>query len=131
MKLPFELRESLVIAVDDYLETVNDDPDASTLADALVRCLEQAAEDADYDTDDVIGEIEEEAELEEPLQDTLEYEFTKNDEIELTGEDVVVVVERLIGILWHRDGMDEDDPMESYADDDMDEDLIEDDGTGF
>lgn len=131
MKLPFELRESLVIAVDDYLETVNDDPDASTLADALVRCLDQAAEDADYDTDDIIGEIEEEAELEEPLQDTLEYEFTKNDEIELTGEDVVAVVERLIGILWHREGMDEDDPMESYGDDDIDEDMIEDDGTGF
>lgn len=131
MKLPFELRESLVIAVDDYLETVNDDPDASTLADALVRCLDQAAEDADYDTDDIIGEIEEEAELEEPLQDTLEYEFTKNDEIELTGEDVVAVVERLIGILWHREGMDEDDPMESYGEDDIDEDMIEDDGTGF
>ncbi|MED5371111.1 MAG: hypothetical protein VX899_08870 [Myxococcota bacterium] len=115
MKLPSELRESLVIAVDDYLETVNDDPDASTLAAALMDLLEQAAEDADYDTEDIATEIEEEAELEEPLQDVLEYEFTKNDEIELTGEDVVNVVEKLIGILWHSDGMDED-PLDSYGD---------------
>lgn len=120
MKLPTEVRESLVIAIDDFLEMVNDDPDASTLAQAVCRCFEQAAEDADYDTDDITGEIEEGAELEEPLLETLEYEFTKNDELELTGEDVVAAVEKTIGISWANDGMDEDDleSMDGYPEDD-------------
>ena len=124
MKLPLELRESLVVAVDDYFETENDDPDAATLANALLRLIEQAAEDADYeDSDDLLTDIQTEAELEEGILDTLEFEFTKNDELELTGEDVVVAVERVLGLTWTDDGMDEDDldSMEQYDDDEDDD----------
>lgn len=123
MKLPLELRESLVIAVDDYFETENDDPDAATLATAIVRLIEQAAEDADYEeSDDLLTEIETEAELEESMIDTLEFEFAKNDELELTGEDVVLAVEKVLGLSWTDDGMDEDDldALDSYDDDDDD-----------
>jgi hypothetical protein len=117
MKLPTELRESLVIALDDYLEMENDDPNAATLANALLRLLLQAAEDADYEeSEDLLSEIEEEAELEEPLVGVLEYEFAKNDEMELTGEDVTRVVERVLGLKWSDDGMDEG-ALDSYEED--------------
>ncbi|HJN75083.1 MAG TPA: hypothetical protein QGF58_14235 [Myxococcota bacterium] len=121
MKLPLELRESLVVAVDDYFETENDDPDAATLANALLRLIDQAAEDADYEeSEDLLSDIQTDAELEEGILDTLEFEFTKNDELELTGEDVVVAVERVLGLTWTDDGMDEDDldSMEQYDDED-------------
>ena len=121
MKLPLELRESLVVAVDDYFETENDDPDAATLANALLRLIDQAAEDADYEeSEDLLSDIQTDAELEEGILDTLEFEFTKNDELELTGEDVVVAVERVLGLTWTDDGMDEDDldSMKQYDDED-------------
>lgn len=122
MKLPTDLRESLVVALDDYLEMDNDDPDAATLANALLKLIELAAEDADYEeSEDLLSDIEEEAELEEPLVDVLEYEFAKNDEMELTGEDVTRVVEKVLGLEWVDDGMDED-ALDSYDDPDEDDD---------
>lgn len=123
MKLPLELRESLVIAVDDYFETENDDPDATTLANAVIRLIEQAAEDADYeDSDDLITDIETEAELEEGIFDALEFSFAKNDELELTGEDIVTAVEKILGLTWSDDGLDEDDldALDSFEEEDDD-----------
>jgi len=123
MKLPLELRESLVIAIDDYFETENDDPDATTLANAVIRLIEHAAEDADYeDSDDLITDIETAAELEEGMLDALEFEFAKNDELELTGEDIAVAVEKVLGLTWTDDGMDEDDldGLDGYEDDEDD-----------
>lgn len=121
MKLPQEIRESLVIAIDDYFETENDDPDAASLAEACLRLLDQAAEDADYEeSEDLVTDIENAAELEDGLHDALEFEFAKNDELELTGEDVVQVIERVAGLEWTDDGMDEDDldSLDGYPDED-------------
>ena len=105
MRFPNELREALVISVDDYFEMENDDPDATTLAGAFIDILSRAAEDIDFEEDDLVGTIEDQAELEEPLAHVLEEEFSKNDELELTGEDVVAVVEKLLGIEWTDSGL--------------------------
>lgn len=105
MRFPNELRESLVLSVDDYFEMENDDPDATTLAGAFIEMLVRAAEDIDFEEDDLVATIEDQAELEEPLTQVLEEEFSKNDELELTGEDVVVVVEKLLGIEWTDAGL--------------------------
>ncbi|MCP4805636.1 MAG: hypothetical protein GY913_10810 [Proteobacteria bacterium] len=119
MKLPQEIRESLVIAIDDYFETENDDPDAASLAEACLRLIEVAAEDADFETDDLVVDIETDAELEEGLHDALEFEFAKNDELELTGEDVVVAIEKVGGLTWTDDGMEEElDSLDGYPDED-------------
>mgnify|MGYP007046917987 CR=1 FL=1 len=118
MKLPTEFREFLVIALDDYLEMENDDPNAVTLAATVVRLLGQAAEDSDFEeADNILADIEEEAELEEPLIGVLEYEFAKNDEMELTGEDITRVVERVLGLKWSDDGMDEA-SLDTYEEED-------------
>lgn len=123
MKLPQEIRESLVIAIDDYFETENDDPDAVSLAEACCRLIQVASEDADYEeVDDLVSALEAAAELEEGLHESLEFEFAKNDELELTGEDVVQVIVRVAGIVWTDDGIAEDelDSMDSYPDDEED-----------
>ncbi len=108
MRFPHELRESLVLSVDDFFEMENDDPDATTLAAAILQMFQASAEDIDMEEDDLVGLIEDECELEDPLQQVLEEEFSKNDELELTGEDVVALVEKLLGIEWTDAGLEGD-----------------------
>ena len=104
MKLPSEIRESLVMALDEWFETENDDPDAEELSGTFVKLLEVSAEDAEFEeVDELIGNIEEEAELDDPLYNVLSYEFGKNDDLELSGEEVVAFVEKLGFLEWDKD----------------------------
>ncbi len=101
MNLPFAVREGLIIAIDEYLEDDNDQPDARDLAEALARSLVSAAEECDIDdADEIIQQIEEAAEMEESLTDTLEDSFSKNAELELTGEDIVLHSEKTLELSW-------------------------------
>lgn len=112
MKLPFAVREGMIISVDDYLEVDNDQPDARDLAEAVVRCLVAAAEECDVDdADELVSNLEEACELEDSLADTLENSFSKNADLELTGEDIVLHLERELEISW----VDED--LLDYLDD--------------
>ncbi len=114
MKLPKVVREKLVMSIDEYLETVNEDPDAGSLAEYVIESLSSAAEEAGVeDAEDLVINIEEEAALDESLLETLEYEFSNNDEIGLTGEEIVSLIEKVVGIDW------EDQEADSY---DLDED---------
>jgi len=106
MKLPNAVRECLIIAIDDYLEDDNDQPDARDLAEAVVRCLVSSAEDCDIeDSDEIIEQIEEANEMEESLTDTLEESFAKNGELELTGEDIVMHSEKTLELSWTDEDM--------------------------
>ncbi len=105
MRFPYELRESLVISIDDFFETENDDPDATTLASVFITAIQNSGEDVDMDEEDLVSLIEDNAELDEPLQHILEEEFSKNDELELTGDDVVSFVEKLLHIEWTDSGL--------------------------
>mgnify|MGYP007063681734 CR=1 FL=1 len=101
MKLPFALREGLIIGIDEYLEDDNDQPDARDLAEAVARGLVSSAEDCDIeDADEIIQQIEEAGELEESLTDTLEDSFSKSADLELTGEDVVMHTEKTLELSW-------------------------------
>ena len=101
MDLPNAVREKLVMSVDEYLETVNDDPDAGSLAEYIISTISNHAEEAGVeDAEDLIINIEEEAALDESLVETLEYEFSNNDEIGLTGEEIVSLLEKVCGLEW-------------------------------
>ena len=101
MEIPAQVREALILAIDEYLETDNDQPDAHDLAAQLISSLEEAAEDAKMeDSDELAGLIEEQCDLEEPLVDVLEALFGNSDELELTGEDIVHHFETAIKIDW-------------------------------
>ena len=117
MQLPYEVREALVMAVDEYLETVNEDPDAGSLAEYVVETLEASAEvHGVEDAEELISRIEEHAALDESLVDTLEYEFSNADELGLTGEEIVSLIEKVCGIEWEErdDDLfdDDDDPFD-------------------
>lgn len=125
MLLPIEIRESLVMALDEYFETENDDPDSGELASTFVRLLQEAAEEADIDeADEIIILIEEEAELDESLADTLAYAFGRSDDLELSGEEVVSLVEKLGLLEWDEDEdmLDEIDDLDLEEDDYVEED---------
>ena len=112
MELPNTVREKLVMSIDEYIETVNEDPDAGSLAEYVIAALTNLAEEAGVeDAEDLILNIEEAAALDENLQDTLEYEFANNDEIGLTGEEIVSLIDKVAGIEW------EDRPSEGFDED--------------
>jgi len=106
MKLPEQVRDTIILSLDEYLETINDQPDAAELAEQTVSAISQGAEDADVDDyEEVLLAIEEEQEMEESLVETLEYEFSKADDLELSGEDLIGLIDRVCGLEWD----DEDD----------------------
>ncbi len=118
MELPNAVREKLVMSIDEYLETVNEDPDAGSLAEYVISTITNHAEEAGVeDAEDLIMNIEEEAALDESLLDTLEYEFSNNDEIGLTGEEIVSLIEKVCGIDWEDGEEDEYDDDEDPFDD--------------
>ena len=84
MKLPSQVRDTIILSLDEYLETINDQPDAAELAEQTVSAIAEGAEEADVDEyEEVLLQIEEEQEMEESLVETLEYEFSKADDLEL------------------------------------------------
>ncbi len=125
MKLPFAVREGMIISVDDYLEVDNDQPDARDLAEAVVRCLVSAAEDCDMDeADELVSNLEEACELDDSLADTLENSFSKNADLELAGEDIVLHLERELEISWiDEDLLDDLDDIEDIKPADTEEEL--------
>lgn len=129
MQLPVEVRESLIVTLDEYFENENDSPDASELAHFLVQSLEQVAEEAGVDgVEDLIERIEEEAELDEALVRVLQDELSANDELELTGDDVIAFFVDICQIKWdEEEEFDELDEFEDFDVDDESGDLFDED----
>lgn len=118
MNIINELRDQLIVALDDYLENVNDDPGAGQLAEKIVSLLEITAEELGMDdAGSIIADIEEAAGLEEDLVDVLETELGRTNDLELDGESIVEFIEKL-GMLDF-DETDDDDDFDE--DDDSDE----------
>ena len=106
MKLPVQVRDIIILSLDEYLETINDQPEPDQLAEQTVSAIALGAEEAEVeDYEEVILAIEEEQEMEESLVETLEYEFSKADDLELSGEDLIGLIDRVCGLEWD----DEDD----------------------
>jgi hypothetical protein len=113
MKLPIDVRESLVEGLDDFLEAFATSPDAEAVAAFVVEQLEAFADDAGID--DIIAGLEESGGIETTLLETLEGELSSNDELEFTGEEVVSLLEKACDIEW------EDDLSDDLEDDDLDD----------
>ena len=65
MKLPSQVRDTIILSLDEYLETINDQPDAAELAEQTVSLDAKSAEEADVDEyEEVLRQIEEEQEME-------------------------------------------------------------------
>ena len=82
---------------------MNDDPDVLELAQLIADQLELSAEEAGLeDVHELLERIEADADLDEPVLGTLEYEFRRHEDLELTGEEVMSFVERVLRLRWHK-----------------------------
>jgi hypothetical protein len=120
VQLPHSVRESLVDDIDEFLEAFSSDPEPEQVANYVIELLETYADEEGID--DIVASLEEEAELEGSLHETLETEMSSNDEFEYTGEEVISILERLCGIEWDTDEDDEDDWDEDDEDDEDEDD---------
>ncbi len=116
MQLPNTLRENLVEELDEYLEALGSDPDPEAAAAYVIELLEAFADEEGYD--DLLIELAESGELDEPLGESLEQEMSSNDEFEFTGEELVVLLEKMCAIEWEDDEDDEDDEDEDEDEED-------------
>ena len=112
MEMPEQVRDAVIMMLDEYLETENDQPDAADLAEQVIAAMQTAVEDAGMDDpEEVVARIEDEQAYEDSLVDALEEEFSNSEDIELSGEELISYVERVCGIEWLSD--DEYDPFGS------------------
>ena len=121
MQFPQSIRDQLVEDLENYLDAVAT-VDPEQVIDYLIEQIEIIGEDMGYD--DIVTEMEEEGALDGSLKESLEAEVGSDDSFEFTGEEVVSVLERLVGIEWEYDEDDEDD---DYDDEEEDEEEDEDD----
>ncbi len=131
MQLPHELRDTVVEQLDEYLESQNGTPDAEAVAAFVVDLLGTAAEELKLpDADDIIVKMETSGELEASLLELLEEHFESSEDLELTAEDILALIEKVCDVEWTTkdddDVEDEDDP-DGFFDDmgggDEDEDM--------
>ncbi len=112
MELPSGIREDLIDELDQFLDSIGD-PDAEQVVNYLLEQLEVNAED--HDLDDIVAEMEDEGGVDGSLAEVLESELESTDDFEFTGEEVVRLLERVVGIEW-------DDSEVEESSDDVDDD---------
>ena len=110
VEFPSSLRDLLVKKLDNYLDAFGGEPDPEAVTTFTIELLELFADERGLE--DIVASLEEAGSLEGPLQETLEDELASNDELEVTGEELVCLLERLCDLEWqdHEDeSADEDD----------------------
>lgn len=115
MQLPSSVRDSLVEALDEYLE--GNAPDSEAVATFTIELLEQHGDELGID--DIVLALEESGALEESLHTTIDVEISSNDEFQCTGEELVSLVERACEVEWDDDATGSDD--DDFDDDDEDD----------
>ncbi len=115
MEFPSSLRDLLVDKLDGYLEAFGGEPDPEAVTTFTIELLELFADEQGLE--DIVASLEEAGALEAPLQETLEDELSSNDELEVTGEELVSLLERLCDLEW-QDHEDESTVEEEDEDED-------------
>ena len=130
IQLPHEMRDTVVEQLDEYLEAQTGTPDGETVAAYVIELLGSAAEELKIDdADEIVLKLETSGELEASLQELLEEEFERDDELEFTGEEIVSLIEKVCDVEWTTKD-DDDDEDEDDDDDDDDPDGFFDDMGG-
>ena len=96
MQLPGSLRVELLDEIDQFLQAASAGPEA--LTQCVLDLLETFGDEQGID--DICSSLEDSGGLEAPLQESLENEFTTNENFHETGEDAISVIEQLCGIDW-------------------------------
>ena len=116
IQLPYEMRETLIEQLDEYLGSLPGTPDAETVAEEVIGIIETVAEEIKLgDADDIVVKLETSGELEASLLEVLEEEFDSDEDFDYNGTDVVRMLEKVCDIEWSsREDDDEDaeEPLE-------------------
>lgn len=124
IQLPHEMRDTVVEQLDEYLEAQTASPDGESVAAYVIELLGTVSDELKLDdADEMVLKLETSGELEASLQEVLEEEFERDDELEFTGEEIVSILEKVCDVEWTTKDEDDDD------DDDVDDD--DDDPDGF
>lgn len=119
ISLPHDMRDSLVEHLDEWFEAQSGAPDAEAVAAYVIELLGTAADELKVDdADEIVLKLETSGELDASLQELLEEELESNEELELTGEEIVSMIEKVCDIEWTS----KDDEDEDYEDDEDEDD---------
>ena len=98
MQLPESLRENLVLDTDAYIEALQDNPSPEAITAFIMENFEIFGDDVGMD--DILSDIEDASDAECSMTEFLEDELESNEEMVLTGEEVVCVIEGIVAIDW-------------------------------
>lgn len=80
---------------------MGDHTDAESIAGFVIEQLEMHGEEAMLD--DIIAELENESDVDGALSEFLEDEISSNQELFLTGEEIVTLIEQVTLVQWVKD----------------------------
>jgi hypothetical protein len=113
------MRDAAVEQLDEYLESQSGSPDGESVAAYVIELLGTIAEELKVDdADEIVLKLETSGELEASLQELLEEEFERDDELEFTGEEIVSLIEKVCDVEWTTKDDEDDDEDEDEDDED-------------
>ena len=101
MILPLSLRDNLITDTQNFIEAMGDHTDAESIAGFVIEQLEMYGEEAVLD--DIIAGLEDQSDIDGALSEFLEDEISSNQELFLTGEEIITLIERVTLIEWVKD----------------------------
>lgn len=116
--LPQEMRDLLVEQLDEYIEGATGSVEPDTLAQHVVDLLQTVADEVELEmSEDLVAALETSGDLDAPLVDLLSDQIEGDDLEEVSGEDLVVMLEKLCDVEWS------DEEVDSYGVEELDEEL--------
>ena len=124
IELPQEYQDLLSEQLDEYLATLSGSAETPAIVQDILAILQAAADECEIvvPNNDLVAWFESDSDLEESLLDLLVEEIEGEDLDDMTGEDIIALVEKFVEIEW----IDEDE--ESYGVEELDEELDFEDG---
>jgi hypothetical protein len=124
IELPQEYQDLLAEQLDEYLATLSGSTETPAIVQDMLALLQAAADECEIEipNGDLVAWFESDSDLEESLLDLLVEELEGEDLDDLTGEDIIALVEKHVEIEW----IDEDE--DSYGVEELDEELDFEDG---
>ncbi|MFH1467365.1 MAG: hypothetical protein ABIO70_23480 [Pseudomonadota bacterium] len=119
IELPQEYQDLLAEQLDEYLATLSSSAETPAIVQDMLAILQAAADECEVEIPggDLVAWFEADSDLEDNLLALLTEELEGEDLDDLTGEDIISLLEKFVEIEW----VDEDE--ESYGVEELDEEL--------
>ncbi|MBN1337017.1 MAG: hypothetical protein JXB39_13750 [Deltaproteobacteria bacterium] len=99
--LPQEMRDLLVEQLDEYIEGAAGSLEPESLAQEIVDRIQGVGEDCEVEAvEDIVAALETSGDLDASLMELLTEQLEQEDLEDLTGEDLVAMVEKVCEIEW-------------------------------